>query len=310
MDLDANGNPTGIISDQLITNTHTSPFLNVKIGNQAIDDELVITYGSNFRPSYFNNTTYSMCTSTNPSSNKLSIFRRSSGTYSAIYNSGGSNLYSQGVTIPGTSITRKVIYAKNSCDYWAAVPGTFNTLNIINYHPTSGYNELGNPTFNPHNSIIPKIDLHYNGKYSLLAVGDAYGRNRNIRIFTISQSGSIDKEENIIESNVYQCIGFTPSACTNGSVFDADFYANTLSISQDKLIVGAFGTGLTFNGITYTAPGSLYIYKKKGTWGLDKIINGLSGESIGRAIASSNDNYVFSSTVFNLGQGKVFIGEW
>jgi FG-GAP repeat len=301
------GDPIGIATDQLIVNSHTTPFQYIKVGNQPLDDELVITHGNQWSINYINTNTYLQCNSATSPNNKIVIYRRISGSYSVYYTTGLDNIFSQGVTIPNVSVGRRVFYAKNSCNYWSSTPGTYNTLNRLDYSPSPGYIPYGGPL--PNISIFPFLDLDYNGKYSQIAIGDRYGRNKSIKILTVSLRGTIESEENILESNVYECLGFTPTTCINGSVIDADYYGSTLSISNNKLIVGAPFTELG-SMFSVNQKGAIYIYKKKGVWGLEKIITGISGQGIGNFVASTDKNYVYSQTNFNTGQGKVYVGEW
>lgn len=304
----SSGIPSSIVGTSTIINPNTTPWLHAKFGNQIPDHEIVFTYGNEFKVPYSTSSTYSNCTSANPSANNVEVFRMNgSGVFTSYHTVTASNIVSQALTIPNAGLGRRTFYAQTSCDYWAGLPGTHKSLNRLDWHPTSGYNNF--PGTLPESSVLPSLDIHNTGKYSLLAIGNRYGRNRSIKILRISSSGNIDSEENIIESNAYECFSITPSACINGAIPNADFYSETLSISENKLVVGARGS--EFSGIGGPgSKGAVYLYKKEGSWYLDKVIEGVAGDAIGNAVAATNNTYSYSQTNFNGGEGKVFIGEW
>ncbi len=307
MTIDSNGNPLTITTDQLITNSYTTPFKYIKIGNQFNDDEINITHGTSVFIKFTNPTSYSSCNSSSPN-NKIVIYRRVAGVYTIYHNSSLSNVFSHAVTIPSPLLGRFVFYGQTSCNYWAGGPGTFNKIEKLQY-TGSNYNANVGPLF-PNESVLPFLDIDNSRRYSQLAIGDMLGRNRIIKILTMTVTGRIEKEENIIESNVYECLGLSGS-CSNGvgGILDSDFYGSTLSISGDKLIVGAPFSDYSFAG-PFNGTGKIYIYKKRGVWALEKILSGISGQGIGNWVVSSEKNYVFSQTNFNSGQGKVYVGEW
>jgi hypothetical protein len=315
IDIDNNGDPISPINvEQTIPNTYSRPILYVKVGNQNLSDEIIITYGEKFSPSFTTTNTWSDCNSTNANTSKISVFSRvsnSGSAYSLFANTPTNNMFSVGLSIPHVSVGRRLIYAEASCNYWS-IANTSPVINKVNYNPSpAGYVFIPQTNSLPNSSIIPTLDLDYNGTYSQLAIGDLYGRNKQIKILTISRLGQIDKEESIKEPNVWECLGLTPTSCTNGTAIDADYYASTLSISNNMLIVGAPNSFLNFTlGQGWKGNGVIYIYKRSGAWGLHKIIKGQTDEGIGAAVASTDKNYFYSSIIKNSYQGSVYVGEW
>ena len=307
--VDAGGNPISIMADQLIVNTHTTPFKYIKIGNQMNDDEINITHGT---PNFFKFTdpnSFSTCNSSSSSNNKVVIYRRVSGAYSIYYSSPISNIFSPAVTIQSPLLGRFIFYGNTSCLYWGSSPGTFNKIEKLEYTGAVYLPNLGVPI--PNSAVLPFIDLdNSKRRYSQIAIGDQLGRNRSIKILTLTVTGRIEKEENIIESNVYECIGL-PGTCLNGvgGILNADFYGSKLSISGDKLIVGSPYSDYSFAG-PFDGTGKIYLYKKRGVWALEKILSGNPGQGIGNWVVSTEKNYAYSQTTFNTNQGKVYIGEW
>jgi hypothetical protein len=303
------------LQDVSIVNTHPfdEDFQYARVGN-VHRREINVTIAKTYKLAYYKSSTILPSTPA-----YIEIHSRSPSGYppynlsqtfsnSAIFASPA--LSTQQVSSLGT-----ISHATNDAAYWGPYTPQNHILESIYAPPSTNYITNNLNVLNSQvgsGPAIPYADMYLNQNYSLLALGDRYGRNNSIKIITLSRKGHPIKTEQIMEPNVFECVEVYPTvnSCTNGTVPFADFYGAELAISENRLIVSAEATddsGIPGPG----SKGAIYLYSKKGDWALDKIIKGTNfGDRLGNHVAASAIEYAYSQLSSNSNQGKVFVSQW